>query len=245
MRGVHWRRGLIAALLATPLLAFGGASSAPNTPLDRYLDGLKSLRTGFSQTVVDAHGNQVEAGTGTLIVQRPGKFRWDYHARSEQAVTTGIGDQSAPPPDTASRPGDTADDAHGQLLVADGRNLWFYDRELAQVTVKPMAAALSATPVVLLSGAGTPLRDSFDVHSDGARDGLDWVSVKPHDAAADFTQAQLGFSHDQLVRMVVSDRLGQTVQFDFSHAERNVAIDAALLKFKPPSGVDVIGKPQG
>lgn len=212
-----------AAAMSTP----ASDSSSTATALDRYLDGLNSLRTGFTQSVTDAHGNVVEAGAGTLIVQRPGKFRWDYAPKEQDAVATSA-----------------ASAQRGQLLVADGKNLWFLDRELAQVSVKPVQAALSATPVMLLSGTQAQLRDSFDVSSADAHDGLDWVSVKPRSAEADFSVAQLGFAHGQLVRMVVNDRLGQTVQLDFVHSERNAHVDPQALQFKPPAGVDVIGTPQ-
>jgi outer membrane lipoprotein carrier protein len=206
----------VAALVGGPAQADQGG-----TALDRYLNGLSSLHTAFTQTVTDANGKQVESGSGTLLVQRPGKFRWDYVPQSKNA-----------------------DSQPGQLLVADGRNLWFYDRELAQVTVKPVAAALSATPVMLLSGSSTQLRDSFDISSDGSHDGMDWVRVQAHSDEADFSGAQLGFARGQLARMVIHDRLGQTVRLDFSHAERNARVDPSELQFKPPAGVDVIGTAQ-
>jgi outer membrane lipoprotein-sorting protein len=44
--------------------------------------------------------------------------------------------------------------------------------------------------------------------------------------------------------MIIHDRLGQTVQLDFSHGERNGRVDASELQFKAPTGVDVIGTPQ-
>lgn len=233
-RGRRWRLG--AALGALCTIA-GAAAAADNggTALDRYLDGLRTLRTAFTQTVSDVHGKEVEAGSGSLIVQRPGKFRWDYRARNDESAATTAGAASAAA---------AAENAHGQLLVADGRNLWFYDRELAQVTVKPVAAALSATPVMLLSGTTAQLHDSFDISAAGSHDGLEWVSVTPRESAADFSRAQLGFARDRLERMVVNDRLGQTVRLDFSHSERNAPIDPAQLQFKPPAGVDVIGTPQ-
>lgn len=190
---------------------------APGTALDRYLNGLKSLSATFTQTVTDAQGTQLGAGSGRLIVQRPGKFRWDYH------------------PSTS---------ANSQVLVADGKNLWFYDSELAQVTVKPVEAALSSTPIVLLSGSAAQLHDSFEVNGSAAHDGLDWVEVKPRSAEADFSHASLGFAGDKLARMIINDRLGQTVELDFPHSERNAHIDAGLLKFEPPKGVDVIGSAQ-
>ena len=236
-RPLSWR-GCAAVFLGC-VVAFGAAAAAtpaPGNPLDGYLDGLTSLRTSFNQTVTDAHGNVVEAGEGTLIVQRPGKFRWDYVPRAADGAVKGAADGAAT--------GAAAAVGRGQLLVADGKNLWFYDRELSQVTVKPVEAALSTTPIILLSGSGAQLHESFDISSAGAHDGLEWVTVQPRSSEADFSHAQLGFAHGQLARMLVNDRLGQTVRLDFSHAERNVHIDPAQLQFKPPDGADVIGTPQ-
>jgi outer membrane lipoprotein carrier protein len=218
-------RTLAWAVLPAALLCVA-AATGPSTVLDRYLDGLSSLNAQFTQAVTDAHGKPVESGSGTLLVQRPGKFRWDYQ------------------PDISGALAKSSDAQRGQLLVADGRNLWFYDRELAQVSVKPVEAALSSTPVMLLSGSAAQLRDSFDISAAGSHDGMEWVRVKPRSAEADFSGAELGFTHDQLTRMVVNDRLGQTVRLDFSHEERNAHVDAAALQFKPPAGVDVIGTPQ-
>jgi outer membrane lipoprotein carrier protein len=216
------------------LLAVGGAAAAAggsDTALDRYLNGMTSLRTDFTQTVTDARGTQTESGAGTLLVARPGRFRWDYQPRAEAAAATAAG--------TSGNIGQ-----RGQLLVADGKNLWFYDRELAQVSVKPVAAALSATPVMLLSGSATQLHESFDISAAASHDGLDWVSVKPRSAEADFSHAELGFARERLARMVVTDRLGQTVRLDFSHSQRNARIEPSDLQFKPPADVDVIGTPQ-
>lgn len=220
--------GFLTLALGVTRLA-GAADTADNTALDRYLAGMKTLSTQFTQSVSDAKGNAVDSGAGTLVVQRPGEFRWDYHPQA----ATSAGSAAAADPDQS-----------GQLLVADGKNLWFYDRELAQVSVKPVESALSATPVMLLSGSDKPLRDTFDLSAGGHRDGLDWVDVKPRAASADFNDAQFGFAGDQLLRMIVHDRLGQTVRLDFVRSERNGHVDPALLTFKPPADVDVIGTPK-
>jgi len=222
---------LLAAGSAAASAAAAGARNAGSTALDRYLNGMKSLRTAFTQTVTDAHGTLTDAGAGTLVVVRPGKFRWDYQPRAEADAA-------------GQRAGAASGSERGQLLVADGRNLWFYDRELAQVSVKPVAAALTATPVMLLSGSLEELHDSFDISPAGTHDGLDWVSVKPRSAESDFSHAELGFARDRLARMLVNDRLGQTVQLDFSRSERNARVEPAELQFRPPAGVDVIGTPQ-
>lgn len=238
------RRRLSTLILALMGAAAAGAADTPaaSTALDRYLNGMKSLRTAFTQTVTDAHGTLTDAGAGTLVVLRPGRFRWDYQPRPEADAAEASGQEGAT---AAGRVAPAVPSGErGQLLVADGRNLWFYDRELAQVSVKPVAAALTATPVMLLSGSVEQLHDSFQISADGTHDGLDWVSVQPRSAESDFSHAELGFAHDRLARMLVNDRLGQTVQLDFSRSERNARIDPAELQFKPPAGVDVIGTPQ-
>ena len=219
--------GAIALVLfGLPVLCARVVAAEPvATVLDRYLQGLQTLHTDFRQTVSDAHGATVEAGAGELIVQRPGRFRWDY------APTAG--------PDGGGDPQST-----GQLLIADGRNLWFYDRELSQVTVKPVASVLSPTPVMLLSGSVADLHAQFELRAGASHDGLEWVEIQPRSAAADFSHAELGFAGDRLARMLIDDRLGQKVQLDFEHSARNAPIDAASFRFVPPAGVDVIGTPQ-
>jgi outer membrane lipoprotein carrier protein len=119
---------------------FGALALLPAVPamcadaLDRFLAGLSSWRAPFTQEVIDSAGVRVEQGTGTLLVRRPGRFRWEY----------------------------TPQDAGAQLLIADGRNLWFYDQELQQATVKPASSALTATPVVLLSGTDAQMHAAFE-----------------------------------------------------------------------------------
>ncbi|MFI4913757.1 MAG: outer membrane lipoprotein carrier protein LolA [Steroidobacterales bacterium] len=215
-----------------------GAPSGAATLLDRYFEGLKTMRCEFQQRIVDARGQDVEAGAGVLLVQRPGRFRWEYAARNGTdpagAVAAGhsaVGDRQA-------------GGGRGQILVADGRNLWFYDRELMQVTVKPVTAALSATPMALLSGSDAELHAAFEIGAAPAHDGLEWVQVVPRNAEADFSRAQLGFKSGQLVRMVIDDKLGQILTLDLIHSQRNVTLAAAEFRFQPPAGADVIGTPE-
>jgi outer membrane lipoprotein carrier protein len=192
------------------------AADAPSsTPLDAYFNGLTTLRASFTQTVKDAKGKDVDRTTGTLVVQRPGKFRWETNAK-------------------AGGP--------GQLLVADGKNVWFFDRDLEQVTVKPADAALSSTPAMLLSGA-TNLRDTFTLTAAGKREGLDWVLVEPKRPEADFRRALFGFSDKTLQRMIIDDRLGQTANIDFASVTRNAPVAPDEVSFTPPAGADVIGTP--
>ena len=204
---------IVAAVVLVP-----AAFAAAATPLDAYLDDMKTLRASFVQTLSDAHGKEIDRATGTLIVSRPGKFSWEIHPQGSSADS-------------------------GQLMVADGRNLWFLDRDLQQVTVKPADAALSATPAMLLSGT-VDVRKNFTISSAPKRDGLDWVLVEPHGSEADFRRALLGFDGKDLKRMILEDKLGQTANVMFDHVERNGKVAPEEVSFTPPAGVDVIGTPK-
>jgi outer membrane lipoprotein carrier protein len=87
-----------------------------------FIDNVITLQGRFEQSLIDADGI-VERSSGTLEIERPGRFRWSYFEPYEQ------------------------------WLVADGLNIWSYDVDLAQVTVKPQAKALANTPALLLGGS--------------------------------------------------------------------------------------------
>jgi len=226
----------IVAAVAAPPAAAPAASPAPaaaTTPLDRYLDSLRTLRTTFLQTLADPHGREIDRASGTLIVQRPGKFSWDIHPQPVSAGAGAAGGAGAA----------TGASGAGQLMVCDGVNLWFYDRDLQQVTVKPVDAALSATPAMLLSGA-VDVRKSFTIAAVGERESLDWVLVEPAGAQADFRSALLGFEHGELRRMILEDKLDQTATIIFQTIERNGPVRPGEVSFRPPAGADVIGTPR-
>jgi outer membrane lipoprotein carrier protein len=219
---------LLLAVLA--MVAAVPAAFAGTTPLDSYLDDMKTLRATFLQTLADAHGREIDRSTGTLIVSRPGKFSWEIHPQSSGAAQAGAASQGSGA-------------QSGQLMVADGRNLWFLDRDLQQVTVKPADAALSATPAMLLSGT-VDVRKNFTITPAPKRDGLDWVLVEPHGSEADFRHALMGFDGKDLKRMILEDKLGQTATVMFDHVERNGKVAPEEVSFTPPAGVDVIGTPK-
>jgi len=219
--------GAQAASARTPAAA-PASRSADAKLLTDYLDNLRTLRATFLQTLADPNGREIDRESGTLIVSRPGKFSW---AIRPQAAASATG------------PGANSGSGAGQLMVCDGLNLWFLDRDLQQVTVKPVDAALSATPAMLLSGT-VDVRKSFTITGGGQRMDLDWVLVEPNGADADFRSALFGFAHGDLKRMILEDKLDQTATIIFEKIERNGPVNPAEVSFTPPAGADVIGTPR-
>jgi len=180
--------------------------------LDKFLNGLQSLQSDFTQTVQDSRDQVIEKSTGSLAIRRPGKFRWDY-----------------------AKP-------HEQTIVCDGRRIWLYDPELEQVTIRNVDQTISGTPAMLLSGEGANnnLKSSFNVESAQRHEDMLIVNLSPKRADADFKLVQLALKNTDLVAMSLTDKLGQTTLVEFKQFKRNVAIADTQFTFTAPKGADVI-----
>ena len=179
--------------------------------LQDFLAQLEALRADFRQVLLDEKGQAEDESSGQVYLSRPGRFRWDYRK------------------------------PHPQLIVADGKQVWLYDEELSQVTVRAQAKALDDTPAALLASTA-PVEDSFNVTELGERDdGSIWLSLIPKSTASNFEGITVGFDRDgALQAMELKDSFGQTTRLEFSAIERNPTLDEALFRFTPPSGADVI-----
>lgn len=206
---------VVSSLLGAAAFAAAGAASpeAGRAPvLDTWLDRVETLSADFKQTLIDADGAVIEESSGTLEVSRPGRFRWVYRQPYEQ------------------------------WLVADGLNVWSYDVDLEQVTVKAQSAALASTPALLLGGSNDVLED-FRLEGTADAGGLSWVRLVPLDTEAGFRHVELGFRGDTLARMVFRDELEQTTVVTLTDVTVNEPIDPAVFTFEAPDGVDVVGTP--
>ena len=143
-----------------------------------------------------------------------------------------------------SRPGKfrwQIDKPYSQLLVGDGEKIWMYDPDLRQVTVKKMDAALGSTPAALLVG-GNSLEKSFTLRELGEREGMEWLEATPKSPDSGFEKLHLGFAGEDLKAMELFDNFGQTTSLAFSNVQRNPSLPAAIFRFVPPAGADVIGE---
>lgn len=197
---------------ATPASVFGQeAAPVGRAPelLRSFLAETVTFEAAFSQVLLEADSDRSQVSTGRFYLHRPQRFRWDYR----EPVT--------------------------QLVVADGENLWLYDPDLEQVTVRRLDDGLSATPAMLLSGQGN-LEDTFRIGAAYQEDGYDWVELAALGDSADFAGIRVGFVADRLAAMELIDALGQTTVIRFEDVVVNGPIDPALFQFVPPPGADVL-----
>lgn len=177
-----------------------------------FLTDVITMQGRFEQSLIDAEGAVTEVSNGTLEIERPRQFRWIYS------------------------------DPYEQWLVADGLNIWSYDVDLEQVTVKPQAKALSNTPALLLGGAKDAL-EQFRFEGSRVEEETTWVRMRPIDEGSGFNRVELGFLNGELHRMVFFDNLEQTTLVALYDVVINEPIDAEHFEFVVPLDADLVGVP--
>ena len=150
----------------------------------------------------------VPLSTGTFLFARPGKFIWTYVKPYEQ------------------------------LLQADGDQLYIYDKDLNQVTIKKLGNALGSSPAAILFGSND-LEKSFTLSEAGTRDGLEWLKAVPKAKDSSFEQITIGLRNGLPEAMELKDSFGQTSVLALSKIEKNPALTATSFKFVMPKGADV------
>jgi outer membrane lipoprotein carrier protein len=115
-------------------LAFTGNACCQSAGdiLQTKLNAISSMTANFNQ-VVNAKEKEISRSSGTMALERPGRFRWQTKNPMEQ------------------------------LVVADGKKLWVYDVDLEQVTVRKQKKGLGGTAALFLSGYNHSVTRDFDV----------------------------------------------------------------------------------
>lgn len=102
-----------------------GQCSRPNggeARLRSFFARVQSLEAAFRQRVFDVNGRVIEDASGSVVMQKPGRFRWNYKEPFQR------------------------------VIVSNGEKIWLYEADLEQVTVRRFTPSLGATPAALLTG---------------------------------------------------------------------------------------------
>jgi outer membrane lipoprotein carrier protein len=199
------------ALLLLLLWLPGAANSSGIDALKTFLSGTNTASARFAQMVLDRNMKMLQQATGTMQFSRPGKFRWEYYKPYEQTI------------------------------VGDGSQIWIYDKDLNQVTVRRLDRALGTSPAALLAGKNG-IEENYTLSNLGSQEGLEWVEAVPKTQDTAFERVRLGFGKAGLEAMELRDQFGQVTVIKFADLERNPKLSPDTFKFTPPKGADVISE---
>jgi outer membrane lipoprotein carrier protein len=202
---------LLRLTLLTCLLFITPLSQASDEPVKRlqaFLQSSKSLTADFKQVLINEAGKPYQTSSGIFYLQRPGKFRWDYLKPFQQEI------------------------------VSTSGKVWFYDTDLAQVTIKNLDESVGSTPALLLSG-NVSLEDNFTMKDQGSDGDMQWIKLLPKNQESSFKYILIGLNKGQLSGMELSDNFGQLTRIYFSNLLLNPPIKPTVFEFKVPDGVDV------
>lgn len=179
--------------------------------MNRFFNSVKTLEADFQQEVENDKGRITKRASGEIALSRPGRFRWVYA------------------------------DPEPQEIIGDGEKLWVYDKDLAQVSVRPLNSALGNTPAALIAGRNV-VAQHYQVRSLGRRGDLYWVELIPKSENYGFRRVLMGLADDAglLHSLELYDNFGQTTRLRFSNMQVNKPVSGQQFSFAPPAGVDVL-----
>jgi len=202
------------------IMAFGAQADSLDS-LAQFLKQTRSMRADFVQVVAapakEGRPSKPKTSSGSFAFVRPSVFRFDYNKPFVQNI------------------------------VADGKNLWLFDADLNQVTVRNQAQALGSTPASLIASANdlASLGKEFELLAAPSEAGVDWVVAKPKVKDSSLQQVRIGLRSEDgqmvLAHLDIVDAFGTRSQMRFDKVDVNPSqLTASQFNFVPPKGADVV-----
>ena len=222
------QRFFSAALLAIAILFSNQAISQSESGADQLRQFVRNSKTAegdFVQQQLRApKANEpqdkglkiVRQTQGHFVFQRPGQFIWDTQKPYEQK------------------------------LIADGKRLILWDKDLNQATIRPAGQALAATPAAILFGESA-LDQHFDLVESEERLGMKWVALSPKKDPntksgndLPYTKISVGMANGLPKALELIDGLGSVVLVTLDKIRLNVNLPSNRFTFTPPAGAEVL-----
>lgn len=199
------------AMTATTALV--SPSNEAKEHLMAKLSKLAFFSAEFSQNILDAQGEILQQGSGTIAISKPNLVNW-------KTIT----------------PDET-------LIVSDGNTLWFYDPFIEQASAYSLAKSIHNTPILLLTSDEPQLWQQYNVieQKGVVENGLRFV-VMPKDKNSQIKKLTLSFTdteknYVQLSEFTFQDATGQISQISLSKFNSKTEPADALFNFSLPEGV--------
>ncbi|MBI4524508.1 MAG: outer membrane lipoprotein carrier protein LolA [Deltaproteobacteria bacterium] len=183
--------------------------------LQKSYDAIQDFVADFRQENDVKTLNRKIKASGKVYFKRPGKMLWRY------------------------------EEPKGQWVLADGKNLYYYQPEQRQVIKSPLKKAFhSEVPVSFLLGIGN-LRKDFNVTLKGSEQGNYVLQLAPKGSAGGFTDIQLGVDRRsfEIVWARILDATGNMTTIRFSGMQKGVGLKDSVFHLQLPDGADVVELP--
>jgi len=196
-------------------LMFAGLNAAQASAIDQFKSFVVNNKTAkgeFLQVQMKTANGVSKMGkssSGTFRFARPGKFIWTYIKPYEQ------------------------------VLQADGDNLYLYDKDLNQVTIKKLGNAIASSPAAILFG-NVDLDKNFVMKDVGVKQGVEWLEATPKTKDSQFETIGIGMKDGVPVGMELRDSFGQLSLVTLKNFEKNPAFATDQFKFVVPQGAEVL-----
>lgn len=179
----------------------------PEKLLSEVRQDLSALQAEFIQYEQSPDNRQLDVNTGLVWMQSPSYFRWEYQEPYEQ------------------------------LIVADGEQVWVYDEDLEQVTVKQQDNSINPIYVIINEELS---KKHYELSFEGHSEQIDWLRLTPLNDSDEVKYVLLGVK-DKLVQQIkVYNQFEQIMVFEFRQIRKNPTLADHLFTFEVPEGVDVI-----
>jgi outer membrane lipoprotein carrier protein len=203
------------ALLPPPILTGAERTKADEALVDnvqKSYDSAADFTADFRQETEIKTLNRNLKASGKVYFKRPGKMLWRY------------------------------DEPKGQVVLADGKNFYFYQPDQGQVIKGPLKNAFrSDVPLSFLLGLGNLKRD-FEVSSKGVEREHHVLVLRPKGELKGVSEIELGVEPKSfdIAWSRIRDASGSLITVRFSNLRKGVGVQDSLFQFKVPDGVDVV-----
>lgn len=212
-------------ILFSPSIGIAADADSGAEQLRQFVRNSKTAEGDFVQQQLRAPKANESQDKGLKVVrqtqghfafQRPGRFVWDTQKPFEQK------------------------------LIADGKQLILWDKDLNQATFRPAGQVLTSTPAAILFGESS-LDQHFDLIDGEDRLGMKWVALTPKKDPntkggndLPYTKISIGMANGLPKALELMDGLGSVVLVTLDKIQLNVTLPANRFNFTPPVGAEVL-----
>ncbi|MDG6897019.1 hypothetical protein A6A19_03140 [Actinobacillus delphinicola] len=177
------------------------ASANVVSTLQMRLSKLENLSADYHQILKNANGETVQQSTGTIQLKRPSLFRLESKTTPEN------------------------------MIVGDGKTIWFYDPFVEQVTARKESSLLDNTPFVLLTNNNHATWQRYTMSQMG-----DTFTLMPKSPKSIIKKFTLNVTKDgKLLGFSTTEKSGQQNIYQLTH-QNYAPLASKDFKFVTPEG---------